>query len=134
MKRAIVALAAVLALTGCTASSQSPVSSGNTEAGASQGPTATPTPTTAAQGIKALQDAASTMTPAQKDSLFLAGLRSSVTTGTDAELIAVGHKMCDDFAAGLDLQARVKDVVAAGFPDTSGILFVASAGIVYCPA
>ena len=91
-----------------------------------------PTPTTAAQGVQAVKGATGDLTPAQQDTAYLAGVRATVKTGTDADLIALGHKLCTDLAAGMDMAGRMAEVKAAGFTATDGLGIVVSAGLVYC--
>ena len=114
----IIATVAIL-LTGCSATT----------------PTAkapVPTPTSASQGVQAIKTEAGKLTPAQQDTAYLAGVRATVKTGTDADLIALGHKMCADLAAGMDMTGRMGDVKAAGFAAMDGLSIIVSAGLVYC--
>ena len=93
-----------------------------------------PTPTTAAQGVQAIKTATGKLTPEQQDTAYLAGVRASVKTGTDADLITLGHKMCTDLAAGVDMAGRMSEVKAAGFSTIEGLGIIVSAGLVYCKA
>jgi hypothetical protein len=131
MKKALILLVAVLALTGCSATSTT--ASTNAPKVTASTSTPTPTPTTAAQGMKALLNATAKMTPAQQDALYLVGVRSSIPTGTDAALLAIGHKMCEDLAAGVSMDGRVADVVSAGFPSSASLGVIFSAGMALCP-
>ena len=121
LRTSITIAALAILLTGCsttTPTAKAPVS----------------TPTTAAQSVQAVKDATGKMTPEQQDAAYLAGVRASVKTGTDADLVALGHKLCTDLAAGMDMEGRMAEVKAAGFTATDGLGIIVSAGLVYCKA
>lgn len=121
-----------LLLTGCSAT-PTPTAA-NTPQAAAESQSATPTPTSFAQGVKALKAATAKMTSAQQDAMYLASARTTVTTGTDAHLIATGHKACADITAGVDAAGRMRDVVAAGYPSTDGLAIIVAASLVFCKA
>lgn len=133
MRRILPALLLVIALAGCTTATTGTVTATKTPQ-AVVTPTPSPTPTSLAQGGQALKDAVAKLTPEQQDKIYLGGARSMVKTGSDAALIAVGHKVCDDFAAGVDMAGRQQDVVAAGYPASASLVIILSAGLAYCKA
>lgn len=117
----IVVVAVAVLLTGCSAT-------------APEAKAPPPTPTSAVQGVQAAKDATGKMTPEQQDTAYLAGVHASVKTGTDADLITIGHKMCADLASGMDMAGRMSDIKAAGFASADGLAIIVSAGLVYCKA
>ena len=121
IRTSITIVALAILLTGCSAPAQT-----------AKAPM--PKPSTAAQGVQAVKDATGKMTPEQQDAAYLAGVRASVKAGTDADLIALGHKLCTDLAAGMDMTGRMGEIKAAGFTGTDGLSIIVSAGLVYCKA
>ncbi|MEA9997834.1 DUF732 domain-containing protein [Cryobacterium sp. RTS3] len=73
------------------------------------------------------------MTPAQQDTAFLAAERSTVTTGTDADVIAAGRGVCADVAAGVTGTPITDHIVARGFTASDAFSIQMLAGLSFCP-
>ncbi|MEZ2388235.1 DUF732 domain-containing protein [bacterium RCC_150] len=108
--------------TGATAATQASTATASTAA-------ATPTPSGSVQGLKTALDG---MTPQQSDDIFLSAARKSIPTGTDADLKAAGHKVCEYMADGVTGEALTAKVEALGYTPAQTMTLVITAGLTYC--
>ncbi|GAA4047706.1 hypothetical protein GCM10023063_38860 [Arthrobacter methylotrophus] len=74
------------------------------------------------------------MTPQQSDDIFLSAARKSIPTGSDTELKAAGHKVCEYMADGITGAPLTTKVEALGYTPAQTMTLVITAGLAYCKA
>jgi hypothetical protein len=91
-------------------------------------PTADPT-----QAVAAIKSYASGLNAQQADAAFLKAIRATITTGTDADVQAAGHQVCDFRDSGLKDGPLMTKVEALGYTPSQSMSLVMTAGLLYCP-
>ncbi|MGN7200375.1 DUF732 domain-containing protein [Arthrobacter sp. SAFR-044] len=132
MKIAVLGIAAVLLLAGCSSQPGAAAPSAADTVPASPSPTQTVTPSATAS-VTTQPLGKGTIDDATLDQAFLSGARKMVPSSIDdATLISMGRGICTDLAAGVSAQAALDKVKAHGLSQNDALILLVAAKTVYC--
>lgn len=131
MKIAVLGIAAVLLLAGCSSQSGAAAPSAANTAPASPSPSQTATPSATAS-VTTQPMGKGTLDDATLDQAFLSGARKTAPSIDDATLIAMGRGICADLAAGVPAQGALDKVKSHVLSQNDALILLVGAKAVYC--